>query len=214
MESPQDKTINRSYLERTEKSINRLISIVEDLESISRLESGEQKLDFKNFDIRKLFEESFEIHEMIAKKMKIKLKFDKLYDKPILVYADRNKILEAVNNLIVNSIKYGKKGGNTIVSFHDMDENVLVEITDKGIGIEEDNIPRLFERFYRIDKGRSREQGGTGLGLSIVKHIIEAHNQSINVRSRINEGSSFTFTIKKVQTKTSKDSASSIMGLI
>jgi len=197
----EDTTINRKYLERTEKSINRLISIVEDLDSISRLESGELKLEMTNFDIRKLIEESFEIHEMLVKNMKIKLKFDKLYDKPIIVHADRNRLLEAVNNLVVNSIKYGKKNGNTTISFHDMDENVLVEITDDGIGIEEDKISRLFERFYRVDKGRSREQGGTGLGLSIVKHIIEAHKQTINVRSKLNEGSSFAFTIKKAKLK-------------
>jgi two-component system, OmpR family, phosphate regulon sensor histidine kinase PhoR len=193
-----DPTINKLYLERTEKSINRLISIVEDLESISRLESGELKLEIGKFDIRKLIEESFEIHEMLAKNMSIKLKFDKIYDKPIYVHADRNRLLEAVNNLVVNSIKYGRNDGLTTVSFHDMDENILVEITDNGIGIEESKIPRVFERFFRVDKGRSREQGGTGLGLSIVKHIIEAHNQTINVRSRVNEGSAFAFTLSKV----------------
>ena len=197
----EDPSINRSYLERTEKSINRLISIVEDLESISRLESGELQLEFSNFDMRKLIEESFEIHEMMAKNLQVKLKFDRLYDKPVMVKADRNRILEVLNNLIVNSVKYGKEGGETVVSFHDMDENILVEISDNGIGISEDKIPRLFERFYRVDKGRSREQGGTGLGLSIVKHIIEAHKQTINVRSRIQEGTSFAFTILKAKVK-------------
>lgn len=197
----EDPNINRLYLERTEKSINRLISIVEDLESISRLESGELKLEIDKCDIRKVIEESFEIHEMLAKNMEIKLKFDKIYDKPIYIQGDRNRLLEAVNNLIVNSIKYGKKKGQTLVSFHDMGDNILVEITDNGIGIAENKIPRLFERFFRVDKGRSREQGGTGLGLSIVKHVIEAHSQTINVSSHINEGSSFAFTLTKIAAK-------------
>ena len=204
----EDASINHQYLERTEKSINRLISIVEDLESISRLESGELKLELSNFDIIKLIEESFEMHEMMAKNFSVKLRIDSVYDKPVYVVADRKRLLEAVNNLVVNSIKYGKKNGETIVSFHDMDENILVEITDNGIGIEESKISRLFERFYRVDKGRSREHGGTGLGLSIVKHIIEAHEQTINVRSQINKGSSFAFTLKKANVKFTKNQGS------
>ena len=205
-----DKSVNMKYLERTEKSINRMISIVEDLESISRLESGELKLDLKDFDLRKVIEESFEIHEMLAKNADITLKFAKNYDKPVKVYADKDRILEVINNLIINSVKYGKKGGATTVSFHDMDENLMIEISDTGIGIEEQHIPRLFERFYRVDKSRSREQGGTGLGLSIVKHIIEAHDQSINVRSTINAGTSFTFTLQKAIEKTVKSNTNFI----
>ncbi len=193
----EDASINRLYLERTEKSINRLISIVNDLESISRLESGELKPDQQKTNILKLFEESFEMHEMMASERGIRLKFAHKYDKPIWVVADRKKILEAINNLIVNSIKYGKMNGTTAVDFHDMDENILIEVKDNGIGIAEKDIPRIFERFYRIDKSRSREMGGTGLGLAIVKHIIEAHQQTINVSSKSDEGSSFTFTLKK-----------------
>ncbi|MBN2350395.1 MAG: sensor histidine kinase [Bacteroidales bacterium] len=193
----EDPLINRLYLQRAEKSVNRMISIVNDLESISRLESGELKLDIKKFDIVTLFEEVFELHEMMAKEHNIKLKFSRSAEEPIFILADKKRILEAINNLIVNSIKYGKSHGKTMVDFLDMGENILVEISDNGIGISEKDLPRVFERFYRTDKSRSREMGGTGLGLSIVKHIIEAHNQTINVRSQADKGTSFAFTLKK-----------------
>ncbi len=195
----EDENINRKYLERTEKSINRMISIVEDLESISRLESGELKLDYNKFNIKVLFEEVFELQEMLAKEQGIKLRFDSSYEKPLYVLADRNRIFEVVNNLIVNSIKYGNAGGHTTVSFMDMGENLLIEIADDGIGIAEGDLNRIFERFYRTDKSRSRDMGGTGLGLSIVKHIIEAHNQTINVRSNQGVGSSFAFTLARTK---------------
>lgn len=193
----EDESINLLYLERAEKSVNRLISIVEDLESISRLESGELKVESKKFNIVKLVEDVFEEYEMLAKERKIKLKFARNIDKPIPVLADRQKIFEVISNLIVNSVKYGKEKGSTIVDFFDMEDHILVEISDNGIGISEKDLPRIFERFYRTDKSRSREMGGTGLGLSIVKHIIEAHNQTINVRSKLEKGSSFAFTLAK-----------------
>jgi len=192
-----DPGINKEYLQRTEKSINRLINIVEDLEAISKLESGELKINFSRFDIVALVREVFEFLEISAEKKKIKFHFDKSYDKPLIVNADKEKIRQVLINLIDNSIKYGNTNGNTKVSFFDMDENILAEITDDGIGVSQPDIPRLFERFYRTDKGRSREQGGTGLGLAIVKHIIEAHRQTINVRSTIGLGTTFAFTLKK-----------------
>lgn len=195
----EDNSINRLYLERTEKSINRMISIVEDLESISRLESGEIRPQLENFDIIKVVEDVFDALEMRAKKKGIKLTFASNYNKPIKVNADRKRIVEVVSNLVINSINYGKKNGKTTVSFMDMGQNVLVDITDDGIGISEKDIPRIFERFFRTDKSRSRDQGGTGLGLAIVKHIIEAHNQTINVRSKVDKGSSFVFTLKKAK---------------
>lgn len=193
----EDNSINRLYLQRTEKSINRMISIVEDLESISRLESGEIKPHFEDFDIIKLVEDVFESLEIRAKEKGIKLGFAASYNKPIRVTADRKRIIDVINNLVINSINYGKKNGKTTVAFMDMGKSILVDVTDDGIGIAEKDIPRIFERFYRTDKSRSRDQGGTGLGLAIVKHIIEAHNQSINVRSRIDKGSSFVFTLNK-----------------
>jgi len=192
-----DPSINRKYLERTEKSINRLISIVADLETISKLESKVLKLDVERFNIVQLVEEIFDAQEIRAKDRGITLVFDKKYEKPVWVLADRKRISQALTNLVVNSINYGKVGGQTTVSLIDMFENIMVEVNDDGIGIDKKDLPRIFERFYRVDKSRSREQGGTGLGLAIVKHIIEAHNQRVNVRSNLNEGTSFVFSLKK-----------------
>ncbi len=199
----EDSTINRKYLERTEKSINRLISIVEDLESISKLESKVIKLKYERFNLLQLITEVFEAHEIRAKSRGIKLIFDGDYSEPIWVEADKKRMYQVISNLVTNSINYGKQGGRTKISIMDMNENYLVEVNDNGIGIAKQDIPRLFERFYRVDKSRSREQGGTGLGLAIVKHIIEAHQQTINVRSSVNEGTSFVFTIKKSPLKKS-----------
>lgn len=193
----EDSNINRLYLEKTEKSINRLISIIDDLDSISRLESGEFKLHMESFNIVRLVEDIFESQEIQAKQFNIKLSFDANYNRSIKVYADKKRITEVISNLIVNSVKYGKKGGKTVVGFIDTGESVLVDITDNGIGIEEDDLPRIFERFYRVDRSRSRDSGGTGLGLSIVKHIIQAHSQTINVRSKPGKGTSFIFSLDK-----------------
>ncbi len=194
----EDSNINRKYLERTEKSINRLISIVEDLEEISKLEAGVLKLAKDKFNLVSLVEEVFESQEIRARDKKIKLRFDNSYDKPIWVKADKQKIYQVITNLVVNSINYGKDGGKTTISFIDMMDRVLVEVADNGMGIPTKELPRVFERFYRVDKSRSRDQGGTGLGLAIVKHIIEAHEQSINVRSSVNEGTTFGLTLKRV----------------
>ncbi len=193
----EDPDINREYLERTEKSINRMVSIIEDLESITKLETGELKLEWNDFDIVQLVKEVYRLQDTLSNKFNINLTFDRSYDKPIMVNGDKKRITEVLNNLVVNSIFYGNKGGKTTVSFAEMGENILVDVTDNGIGLEEDEIPRIFERFYRTDKSRSRDRGGTGLGLSIVKHIIEAHNQTITVRSKPGKGSSFSFTLKK-----------------
>lgn len=197
----EDPLINRLYLERTEKSITRLINIVEDLESISRLESGVLKLEYETFDIVSLIHDVFEMQEMLAEKHNIKLAFSRNYEKKIMVNADKKRMTEMMNNLIVNSIKYGKKNGTTTISFFDIGDQIIIEVTDTGIGIAEKDISRVFERFYRTDKSRSRDQGGTGLGLSIVKHIIEAHEQTISVRSKPGEGSTFTFTLNKAKGK-------------
>lgn len=193
-----DSNINQKYLEKTEKSINRMISIVKDLEEITRLESGELELNLTTFNLVKLVEEVFESQELRAKKHNINLSFKSNHDKTVWVKADREQIDHLLTNLIVNSINYGKENdGITEISFLEMGENILTEIADNGTGISEKDVPRIFERFYRVDKSRSRDSGGTGLGLAIVKHIIEAHNQTINVRSTINKGTSFAFTLKK-----------------
>lgn len=194
-----DPKINQLYLKRTEKSIDRMISIVEDLESITKLESGELKLNMVKFDVVQCVRDVFEMEQWQAEERKISLEMLNPPPKPVNVIADRNRILEVLTNLIVNGIKYGKKKGYVQVSFHDLDDNIMVEVTDNGIGIEKKYLSRVFERFYRVDKSRSREQGGTGLGLSIVKHIIEAHNQSINVRSIVDQGTTFNFTLEKAK---------------
>lgn len=193
----EDPSINRMYLERTEKSINRMISIVEDLEIIARLESGELKLVKEKFDIIRLVEEVVETQEMRAKEKKIRLSIKGGTERKIFVRADKRRIYEVLNNLIINSIIYGVEGGRTTISFSEMGDTILIDVADNGIGIPEEDIHRIFERFYRVDRSRSRHHGGTGLGLSIVKHIIEAHNQTINVRSIKENGSSFAFTLKK-----------------
>ena len=194
----EDKELCKKYLERAEKSVDRMISIVEDLQSISQLEIGELQLDFERFNIVELTKDVFAGQEFLGLQKGIKYSFKQEYP-PVYVWADRFRIRQVLTNLVVNSVKYGSQNGFTEVSLYDMDENILIEVKDNGIGIEAKHIPRLFERFYRIDKSRSRDSGGTGLGLAIVKHIIEAHQQVINVRSLPNEGSTFSFTLQKAK---------------
>ncbi len=195
----EDPNINKLYLQRTEKSIDRMISIVEDLESITRLESGELKLRFETFNIVKLVEDVFELEQMLANELKINLEIEDKPSRPIMVHADKKKIIEVLSNLVLNAIKYGKRKGTVGVSFLDSKDKIVVEVKDDGIGIDKKDLPRIFERFFRVDKSRSREQGGTGLGLSIVKHIIEAHGQVINVKSESNVGTTFTFSLDKAK---------------
>lgn len=192
-----DPEVNKGYLERAARSAERLCLIVDDLEAISKFESGELILDWRTFDIHDLVKDVFESTEMRARELDIKMGFKEGSDRQVFVIADKDRIRQVISNLLINSIKYGKKNGMTVVGFYDMDENILIEITDNGIGIEPQHVSRVFERFYRVDKSRSREQGGTGLGLSIVKHIIEAHKQSIHVRSTYGIGTTFAFTLKK-----------------
>ncbi len=192
----EDKEIAEKYLANTEKNIERMISLVEDLDTISRLESGQMHLELERFDITKLLKEVLDMTEMKAKAKNIKTEFKEDYNETYVI-ADKNTIKQVATNLIMNSIIYGNENGTTKIGIYDMDENILVEIADDGPGIEEKHLNRLFERFYRVDKSRSRNQGGTGLGLSIVKHIIEAHQQTIHARSKVGKGSTFSFTLKK-----------------
>ncbi len=193
----EDHGVNMTYLQRAAKNVDRLNTIVEDLEIISRLESGELILDMQTFDIRSLTEEVFEDLEFKASENKIRLVFKAGADQHFKVKADREYIRQVMMNLVNNSIKYGKANGVTKVGFYDMDKNVLIEVADSGIGIPSEHLLHVFDRFYRVDKSRSREQGGSGLGLSIVKHIIEAHKQTIHVRSTLQVGSTFGFTLEK-----------------
>ncbi|MBL7900561.1 MAG: sensor histidine kinase [Bacteroidia bacterium] len=191
----EDKTINMEYLRRTEQSIDRLINIIDDLETITQLESGQLHLDVDNFDIAALCKDVYAALELLAARKNIKLELARKYDRPVMVRADKYRIRQVLVNLITNSIKYGRENGKTIVSINYLNSDVVVEISDNGVGIAEQHLPRIFERFYRIDKGRSREQGGTGLGLAIVKHIIEAHEKSIKVESEPGKGTKFTFSL-------------------
>ncbi|MDP2387592.1 MAG: ATP-binding protein [Bacteroidota bacterium] len=192
-----DPSINVEYLKRADKSIDRMINIIDDLETISQLETGSLIIETEKFDVVALCKDVMEQLEMVSGKKNLKIVFEEDYKKTLKVYADKFRIRQVFVNLITNSIKYGKENGQTRIKFKTIDDKVVVDITDNGIGISEEHLPRLFERFYRIDKGRSREQGGTGLGLSIVKHIIEAHDQHITVASSKGEGTTFTFTLKK-----------------
>ncbi len=193
----EDVRINRPYLEKAARNVERLNTIVEDLEAISRLESGELILEMQTFDIKKLVEEVFEEMEIKARESNISLHFKDGAAQNYKVRADRESIRQVLINLVNNSIKYGNAQGVTKVGFYDMDRYILVEVADNGIGIPKKHLNHVFDRFYRVDKSRSRHRGGSGLGLAIVKHIIEAHKQTINVRSTPNLGSTFGFTLEK-----------------
>lgn len=189
-----DRKIADSFLLKAEKNIDRLCALVADVDVMSKLDTGEMPLILTNFDIVSLIKEiAFTLDEN-ARMKNINFEFTSLEKRT--VEADREKIAQVITNLLDNSIKYGKMNGTTIIKFFDMDKQVLIEITDNGEGIDEEHIPRLFERFYRVDKSR-RSQAGSGIGLAIVKHIISAHHQTINVRSAKNVGTTFAFTLNK-----------------
>ncbi len=194
----KDESARENYIKHANKGVERLIFIVKDLDMITRLEVGDLDLKQENFDIIELIKNVFELLEMKASSQNILLTFNKEYTKKLMVNADKDRIQQVLTNLIVNSIKYGKQGGTTEISIDNLIMNkILVRITDNGEGIKNHKIPRLFERFYRVDKSGSREQGGSGLGLSIVKHIIDAHNEKIYVESQFGVGSEFSFTLEK-----------------
>ena len=196
----KDKLLRKKYLERAEKGVERLIYIVEDLDTIAKLEMSEEKLEMTPFDIVILMQNIMDLLEMKATKKDITLTFDDKYFKPIIVLGNIDKIQQVLTNLIENSIKYGKIGGYTEIGFEEIINNrILISVKDNGEGIENQNISRLFERFYRVDKSGARSEGGSGLGLAIVKHIIEAHNEKIFVDSTFGKGSMFSFTLQKVQ---------------
>ena len=192
-----DKELLKKYLKRAEKSVDRLTFIIKDLDLITQLESSTLKLKVTSFDILKLTEEIIEDLEISASKRNIKIIFNKNYDKQILVEADKNRIEQVITNLVSNSINYGSEKGTTEISFESNVEKIIVKVNDNGEGISEENMPRLFQRFFRVDVSRSRSQGGSGLGLAIVKHIIDAHNENIYVQSTVGVGSEFSFSLKK-----------------
>ena len=192
-----DENVNIKFLENAARNVNRLVSLVNDLDEITKLETGEQPLHKETFIIQDAVREVFASLMLQATERKINYTIKKGCESPVEVFADRKKILQVLSNIIENAIKYGKEGGHIVAGVYRTDDShVLIEISDNGVGIAEDHLPRIFERFYRTDKGRSRNVGGTGLGLAIAKHIIEAHGQSIHVRSKLGTGTTFGFTLK------------------
>lgn len=192
----EDEAVNRLFLERASKAVDRMTNILDDLDEITKLEADRINLLKKRFDIVDLAKDVMEGVDFLAKEKNISLKFAKKYE-PTFVKADRGKIAQVLTNLIKNSISYGNENGETTVRFFPMEDTILIEVADNGAGIEEAELPRLFERFYRVEKSRNRNEGGSGLGLAIVKHIIESHDQTINVRSTVGVGSTFSFTLEK-----------------
>ena len=194
----EDETVNRKFLERASKATDRMTSILEDLDEITKMEENRFELNFSTFNVVALAQEVMEAFEIPSKEKKISLVFNKKYD-PLLVNADRNRIAQVFTNLISNSINYGKKGGTTTIRFHEIEDAIMIDVSDNGPGIQDRDLPRLFERFFRVEQSRNRNEGGSGLGLAIVKHIVETqHNQTINVRSTPDVGSTFSFTLEKV----------------
>ncbi len=194
----EDQERCKKYLQRTHKSVERLIYIVNDLDMITKLETGNLHLNIEHFDIIEVISSVFEMFEMKSQKKHISLTFDQPYPLPIMVTADRKRIQQVITNLIVNSIKYGKEKGTTEVSIESLTaDKYIVRITDNGEGFKPEDAERLFERFFRVDKSGSRQEGGSGLGLSIVKHILEAHKEKIYVESDPGTGSEFSFTLQK-----------------
>ena len=188
--------VNTKFLQSTARNVDRLVNLVDDLDAISKLESGEQDLYFQNFVIQDLLKDVYDSLDIKTKEKDIRLVIKKGCELPLTVFADKEKIRQVLINLVDNAIKYGKNNGTVEASFYNVDgKNVLIEISDDGAGIAEEHLPRIFERFYRTDLARSRRVGGSGLGLSICKHIIEAHHQTIHVRSKTDVGTTFGFSL-------------------
>ena len=191
-----DEKTRAKYLKQAAKGVDRLMYVIKDLDLITKIESGIETLDRTSFDIRETLNNVFELLEIEGVRNNITLRMDKKYEDPIFVFADEERIQQVLTNLIINSVKYGIERGVTEISCERINETkLLVRVNDNGDGIDEEHLPRLFERFYRVDKTRNRNQGGSGLGLAIVKHIIEAHNERVFVESKIGVGSEFSFSL-------------------
>lgn len=194
----EDPEINRKFLLKAAKNVERMSGLLEDLDVITKMEAGNLDIELVPFDLLEIVRETIESLEPKAKRNSIELSITKGMDgSKVMVSGDAAKLVQVLTNLIVNSINYGTEGGRTEVRYYDAEDSILVEVADTGIGIREEDLPRVFERFYRVDKSRSRHAGGSGLGLAICKHIIETHGQTINVRSTYGEGSTFSFTLEK-----------------
>lgn len=192
-----DPALSRKFLTKASNSCDRLSDLIQDLDQITSFESGNMPLKVVRFDVVELARKVIDQLENLSHEKQVTLRLRRENERPILVEGDPSRIEQVFTNLLVNSINYGKEGGETRIRFYDMNDNILIEVADNGMGIAMEHLPRIFERFYRVDKSRSRHEGGSGLGLAICKHIIEAHQQTINVRSTEGLGSTFSFTLKK-----------------
>jgi two-component system, OmpR family, phosphate regulon sensor histidine kinase PhoR len=192
-----DEKVLVDYLQRASRNVDRLSKIIGEMDLISKMENERIHFDSEQFELNEMVAEIFQSIELRAAERKITLNIKESFKKDIDVLGDKTKIRQVISNIVVNSLKYGKEGGLTNVSFFDVDDKVLIEITDNGIGIDKEHLPHIFTRFYRADRDRSRETGGSGLGLAIVKHIVEGHNQTLNVRSTLGVGTTFGFTLQK-----------------
>jgi len=202
----QNPETNARFLQKAAKNVERLVHLINDLDEISKLERGEIKITKQNFIIQDLAREAFESLSLKAEQKNITFTIKKGCEQPLTVWADKEKIRQVVTNLIDNSIKYGKTNGTITASMYNTDErNILIEISDDGLGISEEALSRIFERFYRTPKGRTHDVSGSGLGLAICKHIIEAHGHAIHVRSTEDVGTSVGFTLSA-----RKDAASAV----
>ncbi|RZM09113.1 MAG: sensor histidine kinase, partial [Pedobacter sp.] len=192
----ENPDVNRRFLEKTATNVERLTNLLTDLDQISKLERGELNLFKQNFIIQDLVRETFESISIMAEPKNIRCSIKKGCESPLTVFADKEKIRQVLLNLVENSIKYGKHNGSITASMYNTDgKHILIEIGDDGIGIPEKHLARIFERFYRTDEGRSLDITGSGLGLAICKHIVEAHGQTIHVRSREDVGTTIGFTL-------------------
>jgi len=196
LDGMDDPELSRQFLEKASKNIDRLSVLISDLDSISKLERGEIVVKYERFDLSLLIHEVIESMDLKEKKYQIQLSYKDKSSSPVWVWADVEKIRQVLVNLIDNAFKYGRLNGKTTINTFELHNQILVEVTDDGNGIDEKYLPRLFERFYRTDESRSRQIGGSGLGLAIVKHLLEAHEQTINVRSTVGIGSTFGFTLQ------------------
>jgi two-component system phosphate regulon sensor histidine kinase PhoR len=192
----EDESVNRKFLERASFATERITSILQDLDEITDMEVNRFQMNIERFDIVSLAKDIIESTEVSSQEKDLSVELHKQYD-PIYVKGDKSRIAQVLTNLILNSINYGKKGGETVLRFYPMDDLIMTEVSDDGPGISEKDIPRLFERFYRVEQSRNRNEGGSGLGLAICKHIIESHGQNINVQSTLGLGSTFSFTLEK-----------------
>ncbi|OYZ51648.1 MAG: two-component sensor histidine kinase [Bacteroidetes bacterium 24-39-8] len=194
MENPE---LSKRFLENAAKNVDRMVNLAEDLDEITRLESGEQPLTKVQFVIQDLIKEIYDTLSIKTAAKNIKTSIKKGCEAPVVVFADKEKIRQVINNLLENATKYGKLEGTIVASIYKTDgRHVLIEFSDDGIGIGEEHLPRIFERFYRTDRGRSRDVGGTGLGLAICKHIVEAHGETMHVRSKLDVGTTIGFTLE------------------